>query len=205
MDIFNAKYSNPYLLFKQLCTKISNCSTHQDALNTLDLIKILTLIVDESKYKLGTVDPADKSISDEYDLEFYSKNNLIYFFSRTKSDWHLSLNRFTSILPSTNSKSDQLLYSNSFETIYKMLYLQANNYDQKFDNLKPNNMDQPDKQQLYLMSMANSPNENNIDKWLFNMIYCPNSSLLEMIKHFLLTYETDEIRIRYKYLSFSKD
>ena len=191
-DKFVIKYSSPFYLMKQFCDEISKCATHEDALNLLDLTQILITIIDgNKKFDLG-INQADDECT-EAELEFYSSNTLNVFFNRQKSDWPLALNRFASILPSNKSKSDQLLFSNSFQTIAKMLNLQSNYYD---SNLIASNTNK----QLMLVSPDVALDEINsiisIDKWLFNMTYNPSSTLVLMIKQFLIDYETDELRIK---------
>jgi hypothetical protein len=194
-DKFLIKYSNPFYLMKQFCEEISKCLTHEDALNLLDLTQILIAIIESNKqFNLGIDNNNQNEISIDSDF------NLDSFFNRHKSDWHLALNRFASILPSNKSKSDQLLFSNSFQTIAKMLYLQSNQYD---NNLNQNSNNQTNKQ-LMLISPDAALDEINsilsIDKWLFNMTYNPSSTLVLMIKQFLIDYESDELRIKYNYL-----
>jgi hypothetical protein len=81
-----------------------------------------------------------------------------------------------------------------------MLYLQSNQYD---NNLNQNSNNQTNKQ-LMLISPDAALDEINsilsIDKWLFNMTYNPSSTLVLMIKQFLIDYESDELRIKYYYL-----
>lgn len=194
--MFLVKYSSPIYLFKQLCNDINRCSTHQEALNSLDLIEVLISIIDEDKFQLEIENDQEeikKLINDDYDIEFYTKNSLSYYFNRFKCDWHLALNRFTSILPSNKSRMDQLLYSSSFRTISKMLYLQT----KLFDNTKINlNCSQENQVSLVNQASSNEASDSIIDKWLFNMIYSPASSLLTMIKNLLINYETDETRIK---------
>lgn len=185
-DKFHLKYSNPFYLIKQFCDEITKCATHEDALNLLDLSQILITIIDgNEQFNLG--------IDSSEDLD--AENRLSSFFNRQKSDWHLALNRFASILPSTKSKSDLLLFSNSFQTISKLLYLQTNYYDSHLTSLPSSG-----NKQLMLISPDTALDEINsiesVDKWLFNMTYNPSSSLVLMIKQFLIDYESDELRIK---------
>ncbi|CAF0962770.1 unnamed protein product, partial [Brachionus calyciflorus] len=166
VDKFMVKYASPFCIFQQFCQSIKNCSTHTDALNLFDLIDVLVCLISECEIEL------EKESNDD----FYVKNNLKYFFDRLNCDWHLSLNRFASILPSAKSKMDQALFSCSFRSIGKMLHLQAKFYD----SISIKNFD---------------PNFLSIDKWLFNMVYTNSSTLLIMIKQFLVNYESDETRI----------
>jgi hypothetical protein len=131
-DKFLVRHSNPYFLFKQLCDRLHACSTHQDALNLLDFLQILVTIVDGNRlFNLG-VDREHNDLDETLQAHscdwFYARRNLSYFFSHETSDWHLALNRFASIMPSVKSKSDQLLFSNSIQTIGKMLQLQTQIY-----------------------------------------------------------------------------
>ena len=177
-------------MMKQFCEEISKCSTHEDALNVLDLTQILVSIIEKNSFNLY-----EKSYQNENDIQFYTANSLKSFFDRQKSDWHLALNRFASILPSSKSKSDQLLFSNSFQTIAKMLALQSNYYDNESKSASNSNTTQ-----LMLVSLDAAFDEINyiksIDKWLFNMTYNPSSTLVLMIKQFLQDYESDELRIK---------
>ena len=163
--------------------------------------------------KTNPIDPNDENLlNDDYDYEFYTKNSLKYYFNKYKCDWHLALNRFTSILPSLKSKMDQSLYSSSFQTISKMLYFQSKNFDNTSFNLnklkdakQAQNSNNNNNNQVTLLSNLSKTNNFEdldnlnsmlfIDKWSYNMIYSPNSSLLLMMKQFLAHYETDEIRI----------
>jgi hypothetical protein len=208
---FLVKYSSPVFIFKQLCNDLNTCLTHHDALNTLDLMQILIAIINTDGLEIiGENQFEKKLINDDYDVEFYTKNSLSYYFNKYKCDWHLALNRFSSIIPSTKSRLDQVLFSNSYRTIAKMLSLQKK-LNQKTSctlNLKNNLGDNKGcnntNQQLMLLSDlktvdSNSDNINSllfVDKWLFNMIYNPSSSLLGMVKSFLGNYETDEIQIK---------
>jgi len=154
---------------RQFCEEISKCLTHEDALNLLDLTQILIAIIEGNKqFNLGIDD-----ISGDNDDDFSSMNSLDSFFNRHKSDWHLALNRFASILPSNKSKSDQLLFSNSFQTIAKMFYLQSNHYDSNLNHISTKNSN--NNKQLMLISPDAALNEINlilsIDKWLFNITY----------------------------------
>ncbi len=194
-DKFLIKYSNPFYLMKQFCEEISKCSTHEDALNLLDLTQILVLNFERNDLFDSGINLIEKSCKNENDIQFYSSTSLMSFFDRHKSDWHLALNRFASILPSNKSKSDQLLFANSFQTIAKMLSLQSNYYDNVSKSALNSNSTQ-----LMLVTAEATLDEINyiksIDKWLFNMIYNPSSTLVLMIKQFLLDYESDELRIK---------
>lgn len=192
-DKFFIKYSNPLFLMKQFCDETSKCSTHEDALNVLDLMQILVAIIEnKNPFDLGIDEEQEIKIENEIQLCSASLNS---FFDHHKSDWHLALNRFASILPSKKSKSDQILFANSFQTISKMLSLQSNYYEKESkinQNLNTS--------QLMLVSTNAGLEEINciksIDKWLFNMIYNPSSTLVLMIKQFLVDYESDELRIK---------
>ncbi len=216
-DKFLVKYTYPLFLFKHFFNELNTCSTHHDALNTLDLIKLLITTIDETKFDLGLMSCMNEQASaDEYDIEFYTKNSLTYYLCREKCDWHLALNRFTSILPSAKSKSDQLLFSNSFRTISKMLNLQLKFNEKCLTSSESGtNLNETMRQSMNgsllmnntnqlalltgLMSRIDSKNDLEsmdslllIDKWLFGMIYNPTSTLLAMIKNLLLNYESDE-------------
>lgn len=136
-DKFLIRHSNPYFLFRQMCERLLSCTSHQDALNLLDFLQILITIVDGNRlFNLGIDsrhNDLDETLSDEQtasvtDNEFYWQRTLSYFFDHERSDWHLALNRFASTMPSMKSKSDQLLFSNSIQTIGKMLQLQSQIY-----------------------------------------------------------------------------
>ena len=225
---FLVKYTTPIFLFKHLFNDLNSCSTHHDALNTLDLVQLLITIIDETKFdldlinnininKIVDISAADSQINDEYDIEFYTKNCLKYYLNRFKCDWHLALNRFTSVSPSVKSKSDQLLFSNSFKTIAKMLQLQfkfneknasvdslvnVNETVSKNCTLNSSFTNSKSNQLILLSSLMNKIESKNdledinslllIDKWLFSMIYNPSSTLLATIKHLLISYEKDE-------------
>jgi hypothetical protein len=221
-DKFLVKYTTPLFLFKHFFNDLSTCSTHHDALNTLDLIQLLITIIDETKFGLDLVNSIEcmnneLASPDEYDIEFYTKNSLKYYLNRNKCDWHLALNRFTSIQPSAKSKSDQLLFSNSFKTIFKMLNLQlkfnekglssgesfGTNLNETIRQSMNGSLIANNNNQLALLtSLMNRIDSKNdlenmnslllIDKWLFGMIYNPTSTLLAMIKNLLLNYEADE-------------
>ncbi len=204
-DKCEIKYSNPLFLFKQLSSNINTCTTHQEALCSLDLIQILITVCDETKFKFNLDENDQENLKEEDEIEFYLKNSLNYYFNRYKCDWHLAVNRFTSILPSNKSRLDQLLYSNSFQTISKLLNLQMKLYDSNSYLNKSSKILDSNKQ-IALLNQNESANQSTIeienlnslmliDKWLYNMIYNPNSSLLLMIKQFLITYESDETRI----------
>jgi hypothetical protein len=142
-DKFLVKYSAPFYLFKQLFSDLNSCQTHNEALNTLDMIQILINLVDNnesSKFDFDLFDLSaeieNQTLHDENDLKFYAKNSLKFYLNRVKCDWHLNLNRFISVMPSTKSKSDQILFSNSVKTVAKMLHLQ-NKLGKKLD-LKSN-------------------------------------------------------------------
>lgn len=169
VDRFVVKYSAPVCIFRQFCSKINSCCTHTDALGLFDLIDVVVSFTSQQE------DP-DLELDDEYEKDFYFKNSLGYFFGRFSSDWHLSLNRFASILPSAKSKMDQLLFSSSFRTIGKMLRLQAKYFDS--------------------FSHSKYSNSQNIDTWLFSILYTNSSPFLIMIKNFLTDYESDETRIK---------
>ena len=202
MDKFITQFTNPYYLFKQFCDKLFKCSTHQDALSLLDFIQILITIVDENKlFDLGI------DSSELHDDPECVKKSLRYFFDRDRGDWHLALNRFASTLPSSKSKSDQLLFSSSFQTIARMLELQSKLYEENtnfYDSLnysKQFGRDNANERQLVLASAVERRVDEVdsillIDKWLCSMIYKPSSTLVLMFKQFLLNYETDELRIK---------
>lgn len=67
------KSSNPYYLLQQLFDSIKNSTTHESALNTLDLIQVLILV---------NVDNGVKYLK--------------------QINWHESLDRFSSIIPKTS-------------------------------------------------------------------------------------------------------
>lgn len=169
IDKFMVKYSAPICIYQQFCTKMNSCSTHTDALSLFDLIDVLISFTSKRE-------EVDFEIEDEYEKEFYFKQSLGYFFGRNSADWHLSLNRFASILPSVKSKMDQNLFSSSFRTIGKMLKLQVKNFDN--------------------FSHSQYSSSQNIDKWLFNILFSNTSPLLIMVKNFLTNYESDETRIK---------
>ena len=111
------------------------------------------------------------------------------FFSRDSCDWHLYLSRFTQKLPALKSKLDQHLYACSYETIAKMLQLQQQTKYGDFINKETN------------VSQTQPPPSVLLDKWLYETMCQPSSSLVQMIKIFLTNYEQDEIRINSLILS----
>ncbi len=205
-------------MLKQFCEELLKCSTHQDALSLLDFLQILIAILDENKrFELGLDASIEISTNSLFhnvkDVKFYAERSLKYFFNRKKSDWHLALNRFASILPSNKSKSDQLLFSNSFQTIGKMLDLQSKSYESNESNIpskkhteEEDDYDENDQfknKQMVVASTNNFDKELNescssqlLDKWLCNMIHNSSSTLVLMFKQFLLNYEIDELRIK---------
>lgn len=54
-DKFLVKYSNPVYLVKQICNDINTCSTHQEALVSLDLIEVVVSMVNVYNNKVITV------------------------------------------------------------------------------------------------------------------------------------------------------
>ena len=132
----------------------------------------------------------------------------------------MSLNRFAAILPSFKSKSDQFLYCSSFQTIGKMLNLQSSVFeDIESSKLKmaecignSKHSIESTSQELTLLSLANTQieraNQNDnlaeinslllLDNWAFNTIYNSSSSLIQMIKHLLANYESEETRFKYQ-------
>jgi len=113
------------------------------------------------------------------DYEFYAQRSLQAFFHSTTSNWHTALDRFASILPSTKSKCDQELFSTSFQTISKILSYQT----------------KVDKSALSTQAVTVHSNASSVDKWLANMVYESSSTLVNMFRHFLLSYESDELRV----------
>jgi hypothetical protein len=190
-----AKYTHPCYLFKQLCSKLTHSSTHAQALVTLDLLQML-------------VSMSGLCISpnvNTYVGDLSALNNLFHYFDRLKCDWHISLNRFVGLMPSSKSKSDQSLFSNSFLTIAKMLRLQTaciQRSKQLASSLISSSLSTTnfsENNELVLLSDI-TVNQDlttllSINKWLTNFVYNASSTLLLMIKQFLDDYESDELRI----------
>jgi hypothetical protein len=176
----------------------------------------------------SVVDTEDQTTSSmgRDDVEFNAEHNLTNFFDRLKCDWHMSLNRFAAILPSFKSKSDQFLYCSSFQTIAKMLHLQSNVYEDtesnrltmtKSSKAQHEHQIESTSKELALFSLATNSQIQQartekdsllsdiksflfVDNWAFNTIYNASSSLIQMIKHLLVNYESDETRFNF-YLS----
>ena len=149
-DKFLIRFSSPLFVLKQLSDELLKCSTHQDALCLLDLLQIVVTIIDGHR---------------EFDLGIDQSTGVL-------NEWHVALNRFTAVLPSVTSRSDQLLFSRSFHTIFKILKLESNQFDKRIAS-----------------SVA-------IDQWLLGTVYNPNNAFILMIKQFLNNYESDELRIK---------
>lgn len=188
-DKILAQYTHPYFLFSQFCDELKQCNTHEEALNLLDFLQILLSIVEGNNIvELGIdsqeIDGLDATLSDLHDSEFYNQRTVKFFFNSSISNWHIALNRFASIMPSIKSKSDQLLFSNSFQTIAKMIRSEAffSEKNEFTDDNKPET------------NIVSSSSE-SFAVWLSNMVHSPSSSLVQMFKQFLLNYESDELRI----------
>lgn len=172
-DKLLVKFTSPIFLFKHFFAHLKSAKTHDDALNTLDLIQILITVIDQSRYDLG-LGSSSSLYGDEYDQEFYIKHTLSYYFNRFKCDWHLSIDRFTSIMPV--SKSDHKLYSSAFRVLLRMLRLQY-----LFETSSMNGVDKEEEPEFLL-----------IDEWLFNMIFSPTSTLISMIRNLIVNYDSDD-------------
>ncbi len=192
-DKLLVRYSSPYFILRQLCENLLICTTHQDALNLLHFLQIVLTLVDDAKnnFSLGIDCDSFRHCSSDLeatleatDLEFYTDRNLSAFFNSATSNWHTALDRFASILPSTKSKCDQILFSTSFQTISKML-----SYQTRIDLSSAYKEDS--KNSLNLVDS----NTTSVDKWLANMVYEASNTLVHMFRHFLLSYESDELRI----------
>ena len=165
------KYTNPYVLFEQLSASVNACSTHDEALYSLEMIQVLMTLIDEAATSTSAASTAASECQSAHRPASSGGrpqlNGVVYNRRQFESDLHRTLSRFTSVLPSSKSKSDQLIFSTSFQTMTKVLAASA----------------------------AADSSDSCVEQWLRDMIFQPSSSLLLMIKQYLITYESGETRI----------
>lgn len=203
---FMAKYTNPTFILKQLFNFLSNCKTHCEVLNTFDIIQIVLAILNEEGLQLVlsseilSASSSKNLIVDEYDVEFYKKNELAYYMSHQKCDWHLAINRFVNITPSTRSRLDHVVFASVFRILARLLAIQTKLLNISKSCINTN-------QELTILNdllnksahieRNDEQNQISIGFWLLNMLYSPSSSLLNMMKSFFSNFENNTPELRY--------
>lgn len=205
---FLARYTNPTFILIQLFNELHNSKTLYKALNVLDIIQtLLAILNDEVLTLVESNEPNQQTakkilIDNDYDSEFYRKNSLAYYMSNQKCDWHLTLNRFVNISPSNRSSLDQIVFSTAFRTLTRLLAIQTKLAEVSSSCVK--NLESRSKHQnsSILNDLVNNKNghiEKNdqlndtllIDNWLFNTVYSPSSSFLNIMASLLDSYENN--------------
>lgn len=189
-----ARYTNPTFILKQLFNELDNSKTLYKALNVLDIIQTtLAILNDEGLTLVEPSEPNQKIatkilIDNDFVAEFYRKNSLAYYMSNQKCDWHLTFNRFVNISPSNRSSLDQIVFSTAFRTLTRLLAIQTKLAEVSSSCVK--NLENRSKHG-HIEQNEQLNDTVLIDNWLFDTVYSPSSSFLNIMSSLLDNYENN--------------